>query len=61
VIPTTTVATPKPSTIPLPVLMSWSVLRSAILLVTDAALSEKVASNRFASLTAAPVPAASRR
>jgi hypothetical protein len=41
--------------------MSWSVLRSAILLVTDAALSEKVASNRFASLTAAPVPAASRR
>jgi hypothetical protein len=48
VIPTTTVAAPNPSTVPLPVLISWKVPRSAIRLVIDAAVYEKLASSRFA-------------
>src|SRR6266545_7282329 len=49
VIPTTTVAGPNPSTVPLPVLISWKVPRSAIRLVIDATVSAKLASSRFAS------------
>src|SRR6266511_4000873 len=60
VIPTTTVAAPKPSTVPLPVLMSWKAWRSAIRLVIDAVLSEKLASRRFASFEG-PAAACSAR
>jgi hypothetical protein len=46
--PTTTVAAPNPWTLPVPVLISWKVPKSAIRFVIDAALSLKLASSRFA-------------
>lgn len=51
-IASTMVAGPKPSTVPVPVLISWKMPRSAMRFVIEAVLSWNCASNRLESLAA---------
>jgi hypothetical protein len=55
VLPTTTVAAPRHSIAPLPVLISWNTPRSAMRFVIDSLLSENVASNPLPAVAPAAV------